>query len=182
MILNLGSLAFNANIEDGGGTPAWGTEMGQGEGYMFSFEDMSDFFTGLVYCSVPDMENIYCPLGKGSNQRADYDFVIGSLFHKVYVNGMRVRNADFLLLVVKKIRGDHHVGRRTLKYNSRMTYRGVSVNEDCYHRMASTLGIGNDAAWFVYEININNQKLHFKYLDDNLSYQRRIRDEYIIYI
>ena len=43
-----------------------------------------------------------------------------------------------------------------------MTYKGVSVNEDCYHRMAATLGIGDDAAWFVYEININNQdELHF---------------------
>ena len=38
MILNLGSLAFNANIIGGGGTPAWGTEMGQGDGYRFSFE------------------------------------------------------------------------------------------------------------------------------------------------
>ena len=29
MILNLGSLSFNADINGGGGTPAWGTEMGQ---------------------------------------------------------------------------------------------------------------------------------------------------------
>lgn len=162
MILNLGSLAFNADIATAGGNPAWGTELGQGEGYKFTFEDMSDFFTGMVYKSVADIENVTCPLGKGGNQQADYDFVIASLFDKVYVNGKRIKDARFLLLIVKKIKGDHHVGRRTIKYNPRMTYRGEYVNEDCYKKMASTMGLPEDAAWFVYEIYIENQdQLHF---------------------
>ena len=162
MILNLGSLAFNANIESGGGTPAWGTELGQGEGYKFVFEDMSDFFTGMVYKSVSDTENVTCPLGKGGNQRDDYDFVIASVFDKVYVNGKRVNDARFLLLVVKKLNGDHHVGRRTIKYNPRMTYHREYLNEDCYRKMVSTMGLPEDAAWFVYEIFIKNQdELHF---------------------
>ena len=129
MILNLGSLAFNANIEAGGGTPAWGTELGQGEGYKFVFEDMSDFFTGMVYKSIPDIENVTCPLGKGGNQRADYDFVIASIFDKIFVNGRRGKDARFLLLVVKKIKGEHHVGRRTIKYNPRMTYCNELINK-----------------------------------------------------
>lgn len=162
MILNLGSLAFNANIATPGGNPAWGTELGQGEGYKFVFEDMSDFFTGMVYKSVADTDNVTCPLGKGGNQRADYDFVIASLFDKVYVNGKRVKDARFLLLVVKKLNGDHHVGRRTIKYNPRMTYHGEYINEDCYQKMAQTMGLPKDAAWFVYEIYIVNQdELHF---------------------
>lgn len=162
MILNLGSLAFNADIATPGGNPAWGTELGQGEGYKFVFEEMSDFFTGMVYKSVADTENVTCPLGKGGNQRADYDFVIASLFDKVYVNGKRIKDARFLLLIVKKLNGDHHVGRRTIKYNPRMTYRGEYVNEDCYKKMASTMGLPEDAAWFVYEIYIENQdQLHF---------------------
>lgn len=162
MILNLGSLAFNANIETGGGTPAWGTELGQGEGYKFAFEDMSDFFTGMVYKSVADIDKVTCPLGKGGNQRADYDFVIASLFDKVFVNGKRVNDARFLLLVVKKLNGDHHVGRRTIKYNPRMTYHGEYINEDCYSKMALTMGLPKNAAWFVYEILIINQdELHF---------------------
>ena len=162
MILNLGSLTFNANIESGGGTPAWGTELGQGDGYKFAFEDMSDFFTGMVYNSVSDTENVTCPLGKGGNQRADYDFVIASIFNKVYVNDKRVEDGRFLLLVVKKLNGDHHVGRRTIKYNPRMTYRGEYINEDCYRKMANTMGLPKDAAWFVYEIFIKNQdELHF---------------------
>ena len=162
MILNLGSLAFNANIDSGGGTPAWGTELGQGDGYKFAFEDMSDFFTGLVYKSIPDIDNVTCPLGKGGNQRADYDFVIASLFDKIFVNGKRIENARFLLLVVKKLNGDYHVGRRTIKYNPRMTYRGEYINEDCYRKMARTMGLPEDGAWFVHEINIVNQEeLHF---------------------
>ena len=162
MILNLGSLAFNADIATPGGNPAWGTELGQGEGYKFVFEDMSDFFTGMVYKSVTDTDNVTCPLGKGGNQRADYDFVIASLFDKVYVNGKRVKDARFLLLVVKKLNGDHHVGRRTIKYNPRMTYRGEFINEDCYQKMAATMGLPKNAAWFVYEIYIVNQdELHF---------------------
>ncbi len=162
MILNLGSLAFNANIESGGGTPAWGTELGQGEGYKFTFEDMSDFFTGMVYKSVSDIENVTCPLGKGGNQQADYDFVIASIFDKVFVNGKRVENARFLLLIVKKLKGEYHVGRRTIKYNPRMTYRGEYINEDCYRKMVLTMGLPQDAAWFAYEMFIVNQdQLHF---------------------
>ena len=162
MILNLGSLAFNANLLSGGGTPAWGTELGQGEGYKFSFEDMSDFFTGMVYTSVPDIEEVTCPLGKGGNQQQDYDFVIASLFTKVFVNGKRIKDATFLLLIVKKIKGEHHVGRRTIKYNPKMTYKGESVNEDCFEKIPEVLDIPNDSAWFVHEINIKNQdELHF---------------------
>ena len=162
MILNLGSLAFNANIDSGGGTPAWGTELGQGEGYKFAFEDMSDFFTGMVYKSIPDIDNVTCPLGKGGNQQSDYDFVIASIFDKIYVNGNRVNDARFLLLIVKKLNGDHHVGRRTIKYNPRMTYCGEYINDDCYHKMTATMGLPEDAAWFVYEIFIANQdELHF---------------------
>ena len=162
MRLNLGSLSFNANIENGGGTPAWGTELGQGEGYRFSVEDMDNLFTSLVYSSVPDLDQINCPLGKGGNQRQDYEFVIASLYHKVYVNGQLVDNAKFLLLVVKKIVGNHHVGRRTLKYNPRITYKGEFVNQDCFEKIERTLGLTNDAAWFIDEINVQNQdELHF---------------------
>lgn len=162
MILNLGSLAFNANLSSGGGTPAWGTELGQGEGYKFSFENMSDFFTGMVYASVPDIDKVTCPLGKGGNQQKDYDFIIASLFTKVFVNKKRISDASFLLLIVKKIQGEHHVGRRTIKYNPKITYRGDYINEDCFERIPKTLDIPNDSAWFVHEINIKNQEeLHF---------------------
>ena len=162
MILNLASLSFNLNVESGGGTPAWGTELGQGEGYRFSFEDMSEFFTALVYSSVSDIENVICPLGKGGNQQNDYDFVIASLFNKVYVNEVLIPGERFLLLIVKKISGEHHVGRRTLKYNPRMTYRGIEINSSCYNKIPQVLGWNQNSGWFINEIRLINQdEIHF---------------------
>lgn len=91
MILNLGSAIFNAETASGGGTPAWGTEMGQGDGYRFKFEDYESLITALVYNSIPDHRTrIYCPLGKGGNQANDYEFVVASKFNKIFVNGKHV--------------------------------------------------------------------------------------------
>lgn len=173
MILNLHSLAFNTITESGGGNPAWGTEMGQGDGYRFHFEDADEFITALVYNSIPNpKERIYCPLGKGGNQADDYEFVLGSLFNKVYVNGIKV-NGKLLLLVVKKIVGANHVGRRTLKYNPRITLDNINYNEPCYAEMAKALGVSSEGSWFVTEINVRNQdELHFTayVLDKNNTY------------
>lgn len=162
MILNLSSLAFNASIEGGGGTPAWGTELGQGEGYRFSFENMDDILRGMVYKSVPDITKVGCPLGKGGSQRDSYEFSLASLFDKVFVNKRPVEGGKFLLLIVKKIKGDNHVGRRTLKYGLNMTYNGERINEKCFQKIEEVLGISKDSAWFIDEINVINQdELHF---------------------
>lgn len=162
MILNLGTIEFNANVATGGNTPSWGTELGQGDGYRFSFEDMDDFITSMVYCSISDIENVTCPLGKGGSRADDFEFVLASVYDKVFVNGLRVENGQFLLLIVKQIKGDYHVGRRTLKYNPRMTYCNEEINKDCYEKVAKTLGLTDEAAWFIDEINVRNQdELHF---------------------
>lgn len=175
MILNLGSLSFNANIDGGGGTPAWGTELGQGDGYKFQFEDMSDFFTGIVYSSVKDIKSVTCPLGKGGKQQAEYDFVVASHFSKIYSNGVPIPDAEFVLLIVKKIAGEHHVGRRSIKYNPKMTFNQKEINAECYTKISEVLRYGEHAAWFVYEINIKNQdELHFTtfMLDSETQYYR----------
>ncbi len=119
-------------------------------------------------------------MGKGGNQRQDYDFVIAGLYNKIFVNGLVVDNAEFLLLVVKKIVGAHHVGRRTLKYNPRITYRGKEVNQDCFDKICQTLGLAHNAAWFIDEINVRNQdEIHFTayVLDDNNSVSYKSNDE-----
>jgi hypothetical protein len=179
MKLNLGSLAFNLDLNIGGGTPAWGTEMGQGDGYRFNFEDMSDFFTALVYRAIPDLNNITCPLGKGGNQRQDYDFVIASLFDKVYVNNIFVPNAQFILLIVKRLAGEHHIGRRTLKYSPKITYQEKEINANCYKEIQNVLNLNNKSAWFIDEINVKNQdEIHFTaYIvnqNDSISYNSTI--------
>ncbi|MBD5268439.1 MAG: hypothetical protein HDS45_02405 [Bacteroides sp.] len=163
MRINLGSLMFNATTATRGGTPSWGTEMGQGEGYKFSFDEANGVLTSMVYTSVPNPHaRVYCPLGKGGNQSSDYEFVLASLYDKIFVNGMNVPNAKFLLLIIKKLVGQFHVGRRTLKYNPRLTLDGINYNSQCFERMAHTLGISQNGAWFVSEIRmINQDELHF---------------------
>lgn len=170
MILNLGSLAFNANIVGGKGTPSWGTEMGQGEGYRFSFEGMNNLILGMAYKAVfPSKDDIFCPLGKGGKAQDDYDYPLAAVFDKIFINGHQVFDSRFILLVVKKKVGEHHVGRCTLKYSPHMTYCQQEINQECFNKMEQTLGIKPGGAWFVNEINIANQdELHFTaYVIDN---------------
>lgn len=165
MRLNLSSLSFNIDVESGGGTPAWGTELGQGEGYKF-LSGLEPFLTAMLYKSVPDISEVYCPLGKGGNQADDYDFVVASLFDKVFVNGQPLDDAKFLLLITRKNTGVNHVGRMQLKYNPRMTYKKVEYNKECFNSIAEHLGLSPDTgAWFIDEITTKNQdELHFKAL------------------
>lgn len=161
MKLNLSSLSFNINIKSSGGTPAWGTDLGQGSEYRFS-AGLEEFLTAMLYKSVADIDNVYCPLGKGGNHRADYDFVVASIFEKVFVNGNRVDGARMLLLIIRKVKGDYHVGRMTLKYNPKMTYQNKEINRECYQLIANTLGLDAEkGAWFIEEIHTKNQdELH----------------------
>lgn len=161
MKLNLGSLYFNMGLEEGAGTPAWGTELGQGVGYKFNFDGMETLLPSMLYCSIANKEEVTCPLGRGKNGRDNYEFLVASKYDKVYVNGTLINGASFLLLIVRLIKGENHVGRMSLKYNPQMAYAGVSNNE-CFSKMKEALGISNDHAWFISELNTNNQdELHF---------------------
>lgn len=137
--------------------------MGQGAGYKFSFEDMNDLFPAMVYNAIENCKGrVFCPLGKGGNKQDDYKYVIASLFTKVFVNGIHIPNASFVLLIVELLKGDHHVGRRTLKYNKKITLDGRNVNEDCFNKIGETFGLSEKATWFISEIDfVNQDELHF---------------------
>ena len=170
MKLNYGSLFFNMNLAIGGGTPAWGTELGQGDGYRFKDElEIKEIITSLVYTNIggASWSNIYCPLGKGGSNSDDYELKLASVYDKVYVNGDLLEGQRFLLLIVKLLRGDNHVGRCTLKYNPKIKLHNEEINQNCYNAMAQCLGVdvenGNSVgAWFVSDIILKNQdELHF---------------------
>lgn len=161
MKLDIGSVAFNLNVISGGGTPSWGTSLGQNSNYNYSIPGVEDLLTSMVYCKVKE-SSVFCPLGKGGNQQENYSYELASLYEKVYANGKLVPNAKFVLLIVKKLSGDFHVGRRTLKYSSKMTFNNEFINEDCYKKICETLGIGKNGSWLVYSIYTKNQdELHF---------------------
>ena len=170
MKLNYGSLFFNMNLAIGGGTPAWGTELGQGDGHRFKDElEIKEVITSLVYTNIggASWSDIYCPLGKGGSNSDDYELKLASVYDKVYVNGDLLKGQRFLLLIVKLLRGDHHVGRCTLKYNPKIKLHNEEINQNCYNAMAQHLGVdvenGNSVgAWFVSDIILKNQdELHF---------------------
>lgn len=163
MILNKGSLMFNLNTPEGG-TPAWGTEMGQNKSYYFDFEDYESLITSMVYMSVDDIKKVRCPLGKGGSRQDDYEYVLAAKYDKVYVNDVLVNGAEFLLLIVKQIASasNAHIGRRSLKYNPKITYDGKEINQDCFDKISKQFGLTDNAAWFIDEIKTKNQdELHF---------------------
>lgn len=149
-----------------GGQPAWGTSLGQGEGHKFTYPGFENILVGMVFTKINDIENVWCPLGKGGKKQDDYQMVLAGLFNKIFVNGKKVDNASFVLLLVKQMvaspTSQQHIGRRILKYNNGITYNGDAINENCYRRMAETLGLTDKSAWFVSAFDVKNQdELHF---------------------
>ena len=68
MKLDLGSVTFNMNITEGGGTPSWGTALGQNANYNYSVPGIEELLTSMVYCVV-DTNDVFCPLGRGGQQQ-----------------------------------------------------------------------------------------------------------------
>lgn len=93
------------HLEEGGGTPAWGTELGQGDGYKFNFEGMEEFLPSMLYSAIEDIDKVFCPLGRGGKARDSYQYIVASKYSKVYVNNIYVKDASFLLLIVRLISG-----------------------------------------------------------------------------
>lgn len=165
MVLDIGSLMFNMETQKRGGTPSWGTDMGQGEGYKFNFENQNSIITSLTYCCVDDRENVSFSFGKGGSRTDDYRIVLASLYKKVFVNNVLIKGAEFILLVAKQIQNPlgYHIGRRTLKYSPNIVYRDKKINENCFNLIKEQFKMNDNSAWFIDEINMKNQdELHFK--------------------
>lgn len=164
MRIDLTSLMFNMNIAGGGGTPSWGTALGQKAGHKYTVDGYEELLVGMVYSKIPDINNVYCPLGKGGARQADYEYTLASHFKKVFVNGKLIPDASFVLLIVTQLvaNATQHIGRKQLKYNPKITYNSTGYNEDCYKKMTAALGLTDDSSWFVSDINVRDQdELHF---------------------
>ena len=170
MILDIGSFMFNMNPQSGG-TPSWGTDMGQGEGYKFNFEDFQNLITSLTYTCVDDMANVSLEFGKGGSRTSDYNIILAGLYKKVYVNNQHIDNAEFMLLIAKQINNPNgfHIGRKTLKYSPNIVYQDRKPNENCINLIKSKFGLNDNSAWFINELYVENQdELHMKmYIADS---------------
>lgn len=160
MRINIGTLMFNMDIEDEGGTPSWGTDLGQSKinNYKFDYDDIDNVIKSLAYCSVP-LDNVDIVLGKGGSRQEDYEKVLAGLFSKVQVNKMPVPDAKFVFLIIKQMnsKSGKHIGRKTLKYSKNMTYNSKAINEDCIEKIRNTLGLSDKSAWFVRSLDFIEQ-------------------------
>ena len=165
MNLDLGSFAFGSSLKSGSGTPSWGTALGQSKpDYKFTYLGVEPIIIGMVYCSVP-LKTISLPLGKGGhiyNASELEECQLAALFRKVYINGTKV-NYPFIIVLVKE-NSDSHKGRKSIKYSDKNSYKfgGANYSNQEFIRQArTTLGLENDACWFIYNLEVYNQdELH----------------------
>ena len=165
MRLDLTSIMFNMDIIIGGGTPSWGTALGQGEGHKFTYDGCEELIVSMLYNKI-DERKVYCPLGKGGQKQNEYDYILASKFDKIYVNDLLIPDASFVLLIVKQLvsspSAQQHIGRRTLKYNPKITYSGKAINQDCFDKIVNVLGLKQNSAWFISDIRtIDQDEIHF---------------------
>lgn len=167
MNIDLGSFAFGVQLEDGVGTPSWGTALGQGRPEYYITRDGADeLVMGMVYKSVP-LSNVSLPLGRGGRMFTCLEaktIQIASLFDKVYVNGERIMSP--FIMVLQKEDSASHSGRRGVKYSDKAEYHLGEyhhTNAEFVESVHKKFGLSDDACWFVYDISIrNHEELHMK--------------------
>ena len=181
MKLNLSSLAFGSIIEKGGGTPSWGTELGQSKPeYKFTVDGCEEILVAMLYNSV-NLHHVSLPLGKGGHVDIASNFEechLASVFRKVYINNIRI-GYPFMMVMIKE-QSASHTGRRSIKYSDKISYNyaGERLSNQEFFRIArKELGLNWESCWFIYEINVRNlDELHFKAVIVNKEYSESYRD------
>ena len=168
MNIDLSSFAFGSTLDDGTGTPSWGTALGQSSpNYYFTKSGFQNILFGMVYCSVP-LKNVSLPLGRGGqvNKCSENETIqLASLFKKVYINGHKI-HYPFIMVLQKEDSASHN-GRRSIKYTEKAVYedgyrRIKYSNEEFLDEVKKEFNLTDDACWFVYNIDVKNQdELHF---------------------
>lgn len=160
MKIDIGSFMFNIDMERGG-SPGWGTALGQKSGYNFDTDKYGvDIFSSLLNKSI-DLNKFECKLGKGGNSD-NYEIILASLFDKVFVNNELINNAKFLTFIVRE-HNESHNGRKILKYNKDATYDKVAYNNDCISKIKDHFKLKNDSPWIITHINFSGQdEIHLK--------------------
>ncbi len=181
MKLNLSSLAFGSIIEKGGGTPSWGTELGQAKpDYKFTVDGCEEILVGMLYNSV-NLHHVSLPLGKGGHIDVASNFEechLASIFRKVYINGILI-GYPFMMVLIKELSASH-TGRRSIKYSDKIAYNfsGERLSNQEFFRIArKKLGLNWESCWFIYDIRVVNlDQLHFKAVVVNKDTSEVYRD------
>lgn len=182
MNIDITSFFFNSTIEGATATCAWGTSIGQSKTKECRIETgvsgVNDFLVGLVYKSKSDTENF--DISKGSKNR---EYLICSIFDKVFVNGTRVKDKSFIVLLARENTASHS-GRLIISYPPYASYKNDDVsisNEATIAEMFKILECNDSGCWFSYDISVINQdELHFSCVvvnkDNNMVYRGKSSD------
>lgn len=159
MKIDITSMFFNSRIEGQTATPAWGTSIGQNKSRACRIDDFKkevvDMVIGMTYKSIADLNNL--DVSKGSGNR---DIITCSVFEDVFINGKKIENAQYVLLLVRE-HSKSHDGRLLISYAPYIKYNGIE-NQSCIDLMQQKLGCSSEGCWFVYDISIKNQsELYF---------------------
>ena len=154
------SMFFNSSIEGKTATPAWGTSIGQSKQRKCRIDDFKpeviNMLVGMTYKSITDTTNL--DTSKGSAKR---EILLCSQFTDVFVNGEKVENTQYVLLLVRE-HSESHEGRLIISYAPYIKYNGIA-NQECINKMQKLLRCKDEGCWFVYDISIEEQStLHFK--------------------
>lgn len=181
MKLDLSSLAFGSVIEKGGGTPSWGTALGQSKPeYKFTIDGVDEILMGMLYNSV-NLHHVSLPLGKGGHVDIASNFEechLASVFRKVFINNIPIRY-PFIMVLIKEL-SQSHSGRKSIKYSDKITFAcdGTRLSNAEFFRIArKELGLTWDSCWFIHEMSVRNQdELHFKAVIVNKDYNEVYHD------
>lgn len=174
-------MAFGFFIEKGGGTPAWGTELGQSKPlYKFTVEGCEEILVGMLYNSV-NLHSVSLPLGKGGRVDLASNFEechLAALFHDVYINDIKIDH-PFLMVMIKEL-SKSHTGRRTIKYSDKISCCSggkIISNQGFFKAARKALGLNDESCWFVYDISVRNlDQLHFKAIIVNKEFSEYYTD------
>lgn len=181
MRIDLSSLAFGSIIEKGGGTPSWGTALGQSKPeYKFTVDGHENILVGMLYNSV-NLHHVSLPLGKGGHVDIASNFEechLAALFRKVYINNVRI-GYPFLMVMIKELSASH-TGRRSIKYSDKISYHFQNErlsNMEFFRLARKELGLTWESCWFIYDISVRNlDELHFKAVIVNSEETESYRD------
>lgn len=164
MKIDFATLAFGYNVKVGGATPNWATALGQGKEHKINDNtEIDEILKGMTYSSV-SLDKITTKIGKGGNvvrgNIEDSPIVLASVFHKVYINDVLIKEGKYILLITRDT-SKSHAGRLRIKYGPSNTYiengSDIYSNQTFIQQMKSQLNLSDDACWFVSDISIRNQ-------------------------
>lgn len=167
MKLDLTSWMVRLNVKNGTSTPSWGTALGQGKGYLYTFSNQAEYISAMDAHSV-DEGDVNCPLGKGGNKIDDFRRVRTAVFNKIivhYDDGQNKEvNSKFIIIEVEELK-THHAGRKSIKYSPNCIYKKDTdqefKNQTCFDEIDKALKIDTEKeGWFVSQIEFTNNDLH----------------------